>query len=126
MCLKRSPVRTIRSFTETELISVVFKMFRSCCVPGCERVRKEIKLHRMPSNFDRLFQWMRVLSQVPSATFERMDRKTIAKMYVCHNHFEAKFVTGNMRLINSAFPSLFTLQEIVSGEPSRNYHEIGM
>ncbi|XP_063630110.1 uncharacterized protein LOC134801453 isoform X2 [Cydia splendana] len=95
---------------------------RTCCVPKCESHRKHIRLHEVPSRRQprsRIKWIMAILSNFPDINTEESERLKSSKwQFVCHKHFEKKFVNSTMRLRNGCFPTLFTEREIATGVPN--------
>ncbi|CAH2098446.1 unnamed protein product [Euphydryas editha] len=89
-------------------------MFRHCCVPKCETQRQDAKFHRFPVRKEICDKWLR---NIGSEELLRMDN-LVNKAFVCHKHFEKRFVSSSDRLKIGAVPTLFTEFEIISGNPA--------
>ncbi|XP_063385647.1 uncharacterized protein LOC134671933 isoform X3 [Cydia fagiglandana] len=100
-------------------------MPRKCCIPGCDSSseRKDVMLHKMPAASEKVLLWRKTISAVPLTIFEGLTSGEISKLHVCHNHFEAKYVSSKMRLRPNACPTLFTLEEITTGKPAHSSAE---
>lgn len=95
-----------------------------CCIPGCgdNSERKDVILHRMPAAISKNNIWQR---SIPFKIFEGLTTNEIGKLFVCHEHFEAKFMVSKFLTAN-AYPTLFTRAEIASGKPANVSAETGM
>jgi len=47
----------------------------------------------------------------------------LARLHVCHLHFERKFVINSSRIFLNAYPTLFSREEIATVVPSRTSRE---
>lgn len=99
---------------------LVYKMFRTCCIPLCTSSRKDAKLHKFPSNRKRKIRW---LDAIKCNKLSAMSLSELEKFHVCFKHFEKRFVTKRGGLSFRAYPSLFTEEEISSNLPSLHFHE---
>ncbi|XP_041987562.1 uncharacterized protein LOC121739264 [Aricia agestis] len=90
-------------------------MKNKCCVPHCESKRNTVILHRFPKTEIGLNKWLQKCSK--SGDFKKFSSEELNKMFVCHKHFEKRFVTAKLRLRQSAYPTLFSLEEINTGIP---------
>ncbi|RVE50809.1 hypothetical protein evm_004558 [Chilo suppressalis] len=95
-------------------------MKNTCCVPNCESKRSGVKLHRFPKT-DGGRKWVQCIN---SERLKKLSTKELLTMFVCHKHFELRFVTASSRLKNCAFPTLYTQEEMDTGIPSRAYENI--
>ncbi|XP_041968587.1 uncharacterized protein LOC121725635 isoform X2 [Aricia agestis] len=94
-------------------------MFRKCCV--CKTSRQDAILHRFPSNEIRLKEWLKCVNR---DDLKNLPSKKLINLFVCHLHFEKKFISSSgSHLLNKAYPSLFTEEEISSGVPSQGNTE---
>ncbi|XP_049701000.2 uncharacterized protein LOC126055534 isoform X1 [Helicoverpa armigera] len=92
-------------------------MYYKCCM--CNATRQDAILYHFPSNEKRLQMWLKCL---PSARddLKALTQKQLSKLFVCSKHFEVRFVTQKSRLVGSAYPTLFSAEEISRGTPSQN------
>ncbi|XP_047988471.1 uncharacterized protein LOC125228066 [Leguminivora glycinivorella] len=101
-------------------------MLRKCCIPGCDSSskRKDVMLHKMPAASEKVIMWKKTMSAVFNL-FEGLASDEIGKLYVCHKHFEARYISSKLRLRPNACPTLFTEEEITTGTPARPSVERG-
>ena len=98
-------------------------MYYVCCVHGCSSIRQDVYLHRFPiTNEKRLHKWLQCLK---SDELQRLSLDELKNYFVCHKHFEQRFITSKSRLRASAYPALFTNEEITSGIPAALSEETG-
>lgn len=91
-------------------------MYYFCCVEGCKSVRQDVSLHRFPlKNSEKLKKWLQCLE---SGNFINLSVDELKNHFVCHKHFEKRFITPKNRLRVTAYPTLFTDEEISTGIPS--------
>lgn len=100
--------------------SQCLNMFRHCCIPKCNSLRNDVKLHRFPVKQERRIWWQKCIN------CRCVTQSDVSKLYVCHKHFEKKFIniTTN-RLKLGAYPTLFTALDIASGKPTTFYPQTG-
>ncbi|CAK1601100.1 unnamed protein product [Parnassius mnemosyne] len=89
-------------------------MKNTCCVPHCESKRRNFKLHCFPKTEIGL-KWV---EKINCEKLKQLSAEELHKFFVCHKHFEARFVTGSLRLRHFAYPTLFTADEINTGIPA--------
>lgn len=93
--------------------SLTLTMFRKCCVPKCNSLRQDVKLHRFSFKEEVRRHWIKCINS------EFVTNSDKNKLYVCHKHFEKKFISASTtRLRNGAYPTMFTALEISSGKPT--------
>ncbi|CAH2062263.1 unnamed protein product, partial [Iphiclides podalirius] len=92
-------------------------MKNTCCVPDCDSKRSSVKLHRFPKTEIRL-KWVELVN---CTSLKKLGVDELQKSFVCHKHFEQRFVTGSLRLRHSAYPTLLSNNEIQSGIPAVEY-----
>lgn len=96
-------------------------MFYKCCVDNCASKRKDVKLHQFPSSETGLNKWLQCIN---SDGLRNLDIKELRRrMFVCHKHFERKFITEKSRIRLGAYPTLFSEEEIRSGLPSVTHED---
>ncbi|CAK1585541.1 unnamed protein product [Parnassius mnemosyne] len=95
-------------------------MYFKCCIPNCASKREEAKLHKFPSAEDQRNKWLEFIN---CDNLKRMHSSNLVKMLVCHKHFEKKFHTAKSGIKMTAYPTLFSLEEIESGFSSRSNNE---
>lgn len=91
-------------------------MFRRCCVPACESERKDVKLHGFPLRKELRAKWLKCFKDESVAKMGCLNN-----VFVCHKHFEKRFITAKNRLKMEAYPSLFTDLEIETGIPTHSF-----
>ncbi|XP_022831310.1 uncharacterized protein LOC111359841 isoform X4 [Spodoptera litura] len=82
---------------------------RGCCVPWCDKTRKDATvLHSFPNpdkDMARYNEWTRAIGTSVSS----LDPQYVFRnRRVCHAHFETKYLTWSRRLSPDAVPTLFT------------------
>lgn len=87
-------------------------MYFKCCVLNCASTREDAILHKFPTDENRLSKWLQCLNDA------NLQDASTKNLFVCHKHFEKKFVGVNSRLRTTAYPTLFTSDEIASGIPN--------
>ncbi|CAG9782443.1 unnamed protein product [Diatraea saccharalis] len=92
-------------------------MKNTCCVPNCGSKRSGVKLHKFPKTDSRR-KWVQCIN---SEKLKKLNIKELLSMFVCHKHFERRFVTASSRLKSFAYPTLFTQEEMDTGIPSTAY-----
>ncbi|XP_049881684.1 uncharacterized protein LOC126377819 isoform X14 [Pectinophora gossypiella] len=86
-----------------------------CSIDGCRNRRQDAHLHAIPVADERkLAKW---LDCINSQALRGTPKAKLRRRVVCHIHFEQRFVKPSFRLRYSAYPSLFTPEEIASGVP---------
>ncbi|XP_060807455.1 uncharacterized protein LOC106143482 isoform X6 [Amyelois transitella] len=88
--------------------------YYKCCIPGCDSLRQDARLHSFPVNADRLKKWIK---HIPDETLKRKRPVDFAHMQVCHKHYESRFISKKFRLLKNAYPTLFSETEIKTGNP---------
>ncbi|CAK1577944.1 unnamed protein product [Parnassius mnemosyne] len=96
-------------------------MKNTCCVPHCESKRRNFKLHCFPKTEIGL-KWV---EKINCEKLKQLSAEELHKFFVCHKHFEARFVTGSWRLRHFAYPTLFTADEINTGIPALEMENYG-
>ncbi|XP_026322246.1 uncharacterized protein LOC113231920 [Hyposmocoma kahamanoa] len=89
-----------------------------CCV--CKSSRQDAILHHFPRTEKRLMKWLKCLNR---DNLKKLSPEELSNVFVCQKHFEKRFITPKSRLIGSAYPCLFTEDEISSGIPSQDNAE---
>lgn len=91
-------------------------MYYKCCIDNCQSMRKYVKLHQFPLSKTGVHKW---LSAINSDRLWKLSIEEIRNEFVCHKHFEAKFITTKNRIRVGVCPSLFTKSEVANGVPDR-------
>lgn len=87
-------------------------MVKKCCVKNCASTRQDAVLHKFPSEGKRANKWLQCLRG------NRDDQRSRMGLLVCHKHFEKKFTGKASKLLCGAYPTLFSPDEIISGQPT--------
>ncbi|XP_047992745.1 uncharacterized protein LOC125231342 [Leguminivora glycinivorella] len=90
-------------------------MYRKCCVENCASVRQDVKLHQFPASEIGLQKWLQCIN---SDRLRNLSIQELRKVFVCHKHFERRFITPKNRILLGGYPTLFSQGEIESGVPS--------
>ncbi|XP_047039811.1 uncharacterized protein LOC124644475 isoform X11 [Helicoverpa zea] len=92
-------------------------MYYKCCL--CNASRQDAILYHFPCTEKRRQVWLECL---PSSRgdLKALTQVQLSKLFVCSRHFEERFVTQKSRLVGSAYPTLFSAEEITKGIPSQN------
>lgn len=72
-------------------------------------------MHQFPKSEIGLQKWLRCIGSVHIRSH---SLQRLRKMFVCHKHFETKFIKPTSRLRYGAYPALFSENEIESGLPA--------
>ncbi|XP_022831303.1 uncharacterized protein LOC111359841 isoform X3 [Spodoptera litura] len=92
---------------------------RGCCVPWCDKTRKDATvLHSFPNpdkDMARYNEWTRAIGTSVSS----LDPQYVFRnRRVCHAHFETKYLTWSRRLSPDAVPTLFTPGAVLHAFPN--------
>ncbi|XP_063899273.1 uncharacterized protein LOC110383286 isoform X5 [Helicoverpa armigera] len=92
-------------------------MYYKCCL--CNATRQDAILYHFPSTEKRRQVWLECL---PSSRgdLKALTQEKLSKLFVCSRHFEERFVTQKSRLVGTAYPTLFSAEEITRRKPSQN------
>nr|XP_049695767.1 uncharacterized protein LOC110383286 isoform X4 [Helicoverpa armigera] len=91
-------------------------MYYKCCL--CNATRQDAILYHFPCTEKRRQVWLECL---PSrGDLKALTQEKLSKLFVCSRHFEERFVTQKSRLVGTAYPTLFSAEEITRGTPSQN------
>ncbi|CAG5040343.1 unnamed protein product [Parnassius apollo] len=97
-------------------------MYFKCCIPISASKREETKLHKFLSDEDQRNKW---LDFINCDTLKSMHSSNLNKMLVCHKHFEKRFHTVKSGIKKTAYPTLFSFEEIESVFSSRSCNNKG-
>lgn len=95
---------------------------RTCSVPHCgSRYGSGVTLHKFPKTEIGLKKW---LACINSVKLNGLSVKELQNRYVCQKHFEKRFYTSS-HLKTSAYPTLFTQEEMDTGIPALAFEDSG-
>ncbi|XP_063821363.1 uncharacterized protein LOC135071511 [Ostrinia nubilalis] len=92
-------------------------MYFKCCITNCGSKRKDVKLHKFPTDEDQKNKWLDCINS------DSLKSVNVDKLLVCHKHFEKRFHTTKSGIKKSAYPTLFTVKEIEDGIPSKSFFD---
>ncbi|KAL0870915.1 hypothetical protein ABMA27_004745 [Loxostege sticticalis] len=93
---------------------------RTCSVPHCgSRYGSGVTLHKFPKTEIGLKKW---LACINSVKLNGLSVKELQNRYVCQKHFEKRFYTSS-HLKTSAYPTLFTQEEMDTGIPALAFED---
>lgn len=90
-------------------------MYYKCCVENWSSKRPQVKLHQLPTSEKGLHKWLVCLN---SDRLHNLSPRKLKNEFVCHKHFESRFVKDNGRILLEGYPSLFSQEKFESGVPS--------
>ncbi|KAJ2937540.1 hypothetical protein O0L34_g19047 [Tuta absoluta] len=92
-------------------------MYHKCCVENCGSRRRDINLYKFPKNETNILKWLNCIKCPKLLT---LSFEVLRKHHMCKKHFEPRFFSSShsrSRLYTTAYPTLFTDEEIATGIP---------
>ncbi|KAI5633292.1 THAP domain-containing protein [Phthorimaea operculella] len=102
-------------------------MYHKCCIVNCgSRKRRDINLYKFPKNETSTKKWLNFINCPKLFT---LSFEVLRNYHVCKKHFEPRFFSSShsrSRLYTTAYPTLFTDEEIATGIPQSNLVSEGL